>query len=220
MSGLRATMRLYGLVKNLGSTDDRHRQAVDILCTLNRAGGKAIRAFVSRLDAELMRRSHGLEAYRVIPLRTFDPNPFIQEHQGWLTLHVCCGFVAPADQSLLNDGTLSPMGWYVYSDIGQWTAERYIDFGPQMARLLQTSYDRIGLRDYNTVLNDLDSVSDADLKWQVAEVWQTLHNVSSPDSHNDCHALFDPVDNRWCFVATDIDIYQPHPEPQKQGALT
>ena len=36
MSGLRATMRLYGLVKNLGSTDDRHRQPVDILCTLNR----------------------------------------------------------------------------------------------------------------------------------------------------------------------------------------
>ena len=48
MSGLRATMRLYGLVKNLGSTDDRHRQPVDILCTLNRTGGKAIRAFVSR----------------------------------------------------------------------------------------------------------------------------------------------------------------------------
>ncbi|WP_454846361.1 hypothetical protein [Pseudomonas farris] len=220
MSGLRATMRLYGLVKNLGSTDDRHRQSVDILCTLNRAGGKAIRAFVSRLDAELMTRSRGLEEYRVIPLRMFDPNPFIQEHQGWLTLHVCCGFVALAGQSLLKDGTLLPMGWYVYSDIGQWTAERYIDFGPQMASLLQTSYDRIGLRDYNTVLNDLDSVSDADLKWQVAEAWQTLHNVSSPDSHDDCHALFDPVENCWCFAATDIDIYQPHPEPQKQGALT
>jgi hypothetical protein len=47
MSGLRATMRLYGLVKKLGSTDDRHRQPVDILCTLNRTGGKAIRAFLA-----------------------------------------------------------------------------------------------------------------------------------------------------------------------------
>ncbi|UVM52080.1 hypothetical protein LOY38_08615 [Pseudomonas sp. B21-015] len=220
MSGLRATMRLYGLVKNLGSTDDLHRQSVDILCTLDRAGGKAIRAFVSRLDAELMTRGRGLEEYRVVPLRTFDPNPFIQEHQGWLKLHVCCGFVVPADQSLLNDGMLSPMGWYVYSDIGQWTAKHYIDFGPQMASLLQTSYDRIGLRDYNAVLNDLDSASDADLKWQVAEAWQTLHTASSPDSHEDCHALFDPVDNRWCLVETDVDIYQPHPEPQKQGALS
>lgn len=130
MSGLRATMRLYGLVKKLGSTDDRHRQRVDILCTLNRTGGKAIRAFVSRLDAELMARSRGLEEYRVVPLRTFDPNQLIQDHQGWLTLHVCCGFVVLADQSLLNDGTLLPMGWYVYSDVGQWTAEHYIDFGP------------------------------------------------------------------------------------------
>ncbi|EJM09359.1 hypothetical protein PMI21_05637 [Pseudomonas sp. GM18] len=220
MSGLRATMRLYGLVKNLGSTDDRHRQSVDILCTLNRTGGKAIRAFVSRLDAELMTRSRGLEEYRVVPLRTFDPNQLIQDHQGWLTLHVCCGFVVLADQSLLNDGTLLPMGWYVYSDVGQWTAEHYIDFGPQMTSLLQTSYDRIGLRDYNAWLNDFDSVSDADLEWQVAEAWQTLHNVSSPDSHDNCHALFDPVDNRWRFAAADIDVYQPHPEPQKQGALT
>jgi hypothetical protein len=79
-------MRLYGLVKNLGSTDDLHRQSVVILCSLNHTGGKAIRAFVSRLDAELMTRSRGLEEYRVVPLRTFDPTPFIQEHQGWPSL--------------------------------------------------------------------------------------------------------------------------------------
>jgi hypothetical protein len=75
-------MRLYGLVKNLGSTDDLHRQSVDILCALNHTSGKAIRAFVSRLDAKLMTRSRGLEEYRVVPLRTIDPNSFIQEHQG------------------------------------------------------------------------------------------------------------------------------------------
>lgn len=60
----------------------------------NRMGGSAIRAFVSRLDAELMTRSAGLADYRVIPLRTFDPTAFIDAHQGWLMLHICCGFVA------------------------------------------------------------------------------------------------------------------------------
>ncbi|WP_435037643.1 hypothetical protein [Pseudomonas neuropathica] len=73
MSGLRASMRLYGLMKNSGSSDNPQRQPVDILCMTNRAGGSAIRAFVSRLDAELMRRSTGLADYRVIPLCTFDP---------------------------------------------------------------------------------------------------------------------------------------------------
>ncbi len=110
MSGLRASMRLYGLVKNSGSSDNPQRQPVDILCMTNRTGGSAIRAFVSRLDAELMTRSAGLADYRVIPLRTFDPTAFIDAHQGWLTLHVCCGFVAPAGHSLLKDGGLMPMG--------------------------------------------------------------------------------------------------------------
>lgn len=125
MSGLRASIRLYGLVKNLGSSDNPNHQPVDILCTVNRMGCKAIRAFVSRLDAELMARSAGYDDYRVIPLRTFDPNGFIDVHQGWLSLHVCCGFVAPAGQSMFHQGVLSPMGWYVYSETGRWTAERY-----------------------------------------------------------------------------------------------
>lgn len=219
MSGLRASMRLYGLVKNSGSTDNPQRQPVDILCIVNRMGGKAIRAFVSRLDAELMARSAGLDGYRVIPLRNFDPNGFIDAHQGWLTLHVCCGFVAVAGDSLLHEGALSPMGWYVYSEIVQWTAEHHLNLGAQMAELLQTTYEQIHLRNYNAWLNELDDATPAELGWQVDEAWRLVQTITPPDSREHCHALFDPVDNRWCFAATDVDIYQPHPEPQKQGAL-
>ncbi|WP_426233978.1 hypothetical protein [Pseudomonas sp. TWP3-2] len=218
MSGLRATMRLYGLVKNLGSSDNPSRQPVDILCTVNRMGGIAIRAFVSRLDAELMARGAGFEAYRVIPLRTFDPNPFLDAHQGWLTLHVCCGFVAPAGQSLLHKGALSPMGWYVYSEIGRWTPEHHLDLGAQMAELLQTTYERNHLISYNTWLNQLDDAAPAELAWHAEQAWQQLQLNPSPNSEHR-HALFDPVDNRWRFAATDVDIYQPSPEPLKQGAL-
>ena len=111
MSGLRASMRLYGLVKNSGSTDNPQRQPVDILCMTNRTGGTAIRAFVSCLDAELMTRSAGLDGYRVIPLRTFDPTAFIDAHQGWLMLHICCGFVAPVGHSLLKDDAPGSTSW-------------------------------------------------------------------------------------------------------------
>lgn len=91
-----------------------------------------------------------------IALRHFEPNAFIDAHQGWLTLHICCGFVAPASHSLLKDGALMPMGWYVYSEIGQWTAEHHLDLGVQMADLLQTAYERNHLRNYNAWLNELD----------------------------------------------------------------
>lgn len=219
MSGLRASIRLYGLVKNLGSSDNPNRQPVDILCTVNRMGGKAIRAFVSRLDAELMARSAGFDDYRVIPLRTFDPSEFIDAHQGWLTLHVCCGFVAPAGQSIFHQGVLSPMGWYVYSELGRWTTERYLDFGPQMAELLQTTYDQHRLTGYNTWLNQLDDATTAELNWFADEAWQQLQTLIPPNSREHCHVLFDSVDNRWRFAATDVDLYQPHPEPLKQGAL-
>ncbi|MBV4457292.1 hypothetical protein KVG96_04950 [Pseudomonas sp. COR58] len=219
MSGLRASMRLYGLVKNLGSTDNPHRQAVDILCTVNRTGGNAIRAFVSRLDAELMARSAGLEGYRVIPLRTFDPNVFIGAHRGWLMLHVCCGFTAPSGQAMLHEGTLSPMGWYVYLEAGRWTDRHYLELGPQMAGLLQDTYRLHGLRHYNDWLNELDDATPAELAWQADQAWQRAQTVIALDGRGHRHGLFDPTDNRWRFAATDIDIHQPHPEPLKQGAL-
>jgi hypothetical protein len=188
-------MRLYGLVKNAGCSDNPQRQSVDILCIFNRTGGKAIRAFVSRLDAELMARSAGLDEYRVIALRQFEPNAFIEAQQGWLTLHICCGFVAPANHSLLKDGALITMGWYVYCEIGQWTAEHHLDLGVQMADLLQTTYERNHLRNYNAWLNELDDASPAELAWQTDEAWRHLQTATSPDSREHCHALFDPFDN-------------------------
>jgi hypothetical protein len=218
MSGLRASMRLYGLVKNTGASDDPKRQAVDILCMTQRSGGLAIRAFVSRLDAELMARSSGLGEYRVVALKTFDPAAIIDAHQGWLMLHICCGFVALAGHSLLNNGALIPMGWYAYSEVGRWTSGHHLDLGVQMDELLQSTYVRNHLRNYNAWLNELDDATPADLKWQADEAWRAVQTAISPESREHCHALFDPVDNRWRFAATDIDIYLP-PRHLKQGAF-
>lgn len=49
---------------------------------------------------------------------------------------------------------------------------------------------------------------------------RALGSSSIPLLGGDHHALFDPIETRWCFAATDIDIYHFHPETQKQGALT
>ncbi|WP_285420704.1 hypothetical protein [Pseudomonas sp. efr-133-TYG-5] len=64
-----------------------------------------------------------------------------------------------------------------------------------MADLLQTTYERNHLRNYNAWLNELDDASPAELAWQTDEAWRHLQTATSPDSREHCHALFDPFDN-------------------------
>lgn len=83
---------------------------------------------------------------------------------------------------------------------------------------MQTTYDQHRLTGYNTLLNQLDDATSTELNWFADETLQQLQTLT-PNSREHCHALFDSVDNRWRFAATDVDLYQPHLEPLKQGAL-
>ncbi len=108
-SGLKTSLRLYGLVRIVGFCDTFASTPVEILCATS-GKGKAIRAFVSRLDAELVARSMPDSGYRVVPLAQFDPTGFIQQHQGWLTVHITCGFASQCGTLRLANGDL-PQAW-------------------------------------------------------------------------------------------------------------
>lgn len=217
MSGFKSSMCLYGLVKTEGPGDDPGRERVQILCSPCNNGAKAIRAFLSRLDAELMARTLAKEGYRVISLAWFEPGQHIHDHQGWLMMHVCCGFTAQAGRLLSDNGHLMPLGWFIYSETGPWTAKHYVDWGPEMAQLLQNSHAAIGLPNYNAWLNELDSACEAQMRWQVDEAWRALPPLISHESANQ-RALFDPAERRWRFAATQLEIRKPHPTVQDQGA--
>lgn len=210
-SCFKSTMCLYGLVKTEGPSDDPGRERVQVLCSPCTNGATAIRAFVSRLDAELMARTLAKEEYRVISLSWFEPGQHILEHQGWLMMHVCCGFTARAGQLLSDNGHLVPIGWFIYSEIGSWAAEHYVDWGPEMAQLLQASYAAIGLPNYNAWLNELDNASAAEMRWQVDQAWRALPSRRCPESANQ-HALFDPIERCWRFAATQLEIRKPQPK--------
>ncbi|MFJ7315854.1 hypothetical protein ACIQVE_24435 [Pseudomonas sp. NPDC098747] len=69
--------------------------------------------------------------------------------------------------------------------------------------------------------DQLDDAPPVDLACDADEFWQQVQTTPYPNSREYRHALFNPGANRWRFAATDIDIdiYQPPPEPLKQGAL-
>lgn len=216
-SCFRSSITLYGLCKTQGHSDKAHRQHVQILCAPCVNGAQAIRAFVSRLDAELMAKIHARDGYQVIPLDCFDPTQPIQDHHGWLMMHICIGFTARANQLLNHNGQLMPLGWFVYVETGRWTSEHFIDWGPEMARLLQASYDSIGLPDYPAWLDELNNALETEKRWHVDQAWHTLPPLTSPDNANQ-HALLDPIERRWRFSSSQIEIGKPRLTVSDQGA--
>ena len=205
-SGLKTSLRLYGLVRTIGFSDTPASAPVEILCAAS-GEGKAIRAFVSRLDAELVARSMPDSGYRVVPLAHFDPTGFIQQHQGWLTVHITCGFSSQRDTLRLADGDLPSLGWFIYAQTGPWSPERFIHWGEEVAEILLSAYRSVGMPNYNAWLNQLDEYSTQAMDDCVEIAWQTL--LACHPLRENHRALFNPMDECWRFSDSPIDHYYP-----------
>lgn len=205
-SGLKSSLHLYGLVRIVGFSDTLVSTPVEILCAAC-GEGKAIRAFVSRLDAELVARSMSGTGYHVVPLAQFDPTEFIQQHQGWLTVHITCGFSSGRDTLRLEDGDLQSLGWFIYTQTGPWSPGRFIHWGEELSEILLIAYRSVGMPNYNAWLNQLDGYSIQAMDDCVEIAWQTLL-ASRPigESHR---ALFNPMDECWLFSDLPIDHFYP-----------
>jgi hypothetical protein len=205
-SGLKTSLRLYGLVRIVGFGDIPASTPVEVLCAAS-GEGKAIRAFVSRLDAELVARSMPDSGYRVVPLAQFDPTGFIQQHQGWLTVHITCGFSSRRDTLRLADGDLPSLGWFIYAQTGPWSPGRFIHWGEEVAEILLSAYRSVGLPNYNAWLNQLDDYSTQAMDNCVEIAWQTL--LACRPMRENHRALFNPMDECWRLSDSSIDHYYP-----------
>jgi hypothetical protein len=211
----KSSIRLYGLVKDGGGG-----QPSLVFCAQSANGSNAIQAFVSRLDAEIAARTCSLEGYHVRQLsQFFDPNSYLPGHEGWLIMHICCGFAAYHKHLLEADGRLVPMGWFTYAHIGEWTAEHYLDWGEQLPRQLQTLYDRAGLRNYNALLNELDGACAAEMRWHTDEALCAMPARFPSYENPSQFALFDAIECCWCFGNSNTDVPEPH-TISPQGALS
>jgi hypothetical protein len=212
----KSSIRLYGLVK-----DGIGGQPSLAFCVQGVNGSKAIQAFVSRLDAEIVARTCSLGDYQVRLLSEFfDPNPYLPDHQGWLAMHICCGFAAHRKHLLEADGQLVPMGWFTYAHVDEWKAEHYLDWGEQLPRQLQTVYDRAGLHDYNALLNELDGACAAEMLWHTDEALHVMPPRFPSYENPSQFALFDAIECCWCFGNSNTDVHEPHTKTPPQGALS
>lgn len=214
-SKFRSSIRLYGLVK------DGVGQPSVVFSVPSANGSNAIQAFVSRLDAEIAARTYAHEGYQVRPFsQCFDPNPHLPGHQGWLIIHICCGFAAHHKHLQEVDGRLVPMGWFTYADIGEWTPGHYLHWGEQLPRQLQALYDKAGLRNYNALLNELDDVCATEMRWHTDEALDTMPARFPSDETPSQFALFDAIECCWCFANSNTDVHEPHTNTPPQGALS
>ena len=205
-SGLKTSLRLYGLARILGFSDTPASTPVEILCATS-GKGKAIRAFVSRLDAELVVRSMPGTGYHVVPLAQFDPTGFIQQHQGWLSVHITCGFSSQRGTLRLADGDLPSLGWFIHAQTRPWSPGRFINWGEEVAEILIDAYRGAGMPNYNAWLNQLDGYSIQAMDSCVEIAWQTL--LACRPTHENHRALFNPTDECWRFSDSPIDHYYP-----------
>jgi len=205
-SGLKTSLRLYGLVRILGSSDIPARAPVEILCTPC-GNGNAIQAFVSRLDAELVARSMPTSGYRAIPLAQFDPTDVIHAHQGWLSVFLCCGLSSQRGSLCLANGGLPSLGWFVHAQTGPWTPGRFLHWGEEVAQTLLDAYRSVGMPNYNAWLNQLDDYSCHAMDDCTELAWQALKACSAPQENH--RAMYNPMDECWRFSDAPIDLYYP-----------
>ncbi|OEC59304.1 hypothetical protein [Pseudomonas sp. ENNP23] len=211
-----SSIRLYGLF-----SDDLNDSANDLLVTHDDSGHSAIRAFVSRLDAEIVLNACGAQGYHARLLsQCFDPNAYLRAHQGWLRLHICYGFAAHQYNLLEMNEWFVPVGRLAQVHIGKWTAAHYLSWGQELTQLLQTCYEQAGLRNYNAQLNEWDDASASEIRWQANEALRAMPPRLSGHEPLSQIALFDAVECRWCFASTNNDARALRTQTPPQGTLS
>jgi len=197
----KSSIRLYGLTRK--NSNGRYQE---ISCTTTPNGVSVVRAFISRLDAELAAQNSDLEAQ---PLsQFFCPGPLAEQQHG-LNFHISLGFAAKNHQLLIQNKQLVPMGWLTYINVGTWDESYYLNWGDELPHKLEKIYALLELPDYNAFLNELDVAHPKEIQWHKAEALGVMQTRVAESHNGDQISLFDPVNCRWCF-GSSTDSYQIH----------
>ncbi|MGE7957073.1 hypothetical protein ACQKQA_10845 [Pseudomonas sp. NPDC089530] len=203
---MRSSIRLYGLVTVTGVHDQPALEPVQISC-VGDVQAPCVRAFVSRLDAEIYLSSACLPDYRVVPLRQFDPSQLLSHGNGWLKLNICLGFAA-RDERLLGSPrqAVIPVGLTAWTRPAQDEQGYYLQWSDTaLPDYLLSAYQCVGAQDYNRQLNELDDLAPAAMGRIVADALQLSLPLGAQGSTASQLALFDVEDGCWRFGRFQID---------------
>lgn len=196
-----ASLPLYVLLERRPRPDCP--QWVELACwRQNHAEGML--AFLSPLDAMIDCRERNRLGghYQVMPFEAIDPRPFIQEHEGWLTVYLVYGFAAHG-RALIQGNHGEPLA-LSHGTHFQITPEMedhfHLQFPERTVAWLERLHGAADILDYGRVAQDLSEASRTELDAQAREA---LERVTSSDAGRDCitHcALYDPIEQQWRFA--------------------
>lgn len=200
-STFKSSIPLYGLTRKNGDG-----QYQEVSCTTTSEGVSVVRAFVSRLDAELAAQNSDLEAQLLS--RFFCPDLLAMQQDG-INLHVCLGFAANNRRLSLQNRQLVPLGWFAHIDVRSWGDGYYLDWGDELPLKFGRLYDLLKLANYSSFLDTLNAALPKEMHWHKSEAIGVMPTEDDKtDSWNQV-ALFDPVECRWRYGST-TGAYQVH----------
>jgi len=203
-----SSLALWVLVEDFPCPDNPH--GVRFGCTkLN--GVKGILLYVSPLDAVISCRGFNSKGgkFEVCPFEAVDPRRFILNHDGWLSLYLCCGFVAQGGKLVLDEcASPSELIYPLHHQFKPEDIEEHIhlEFGESVTGWLDRVQRAVGLPDYPSLVYELSRSSMPELDLTASRALQAARYIErecfEPTQPTQC-AVFDPVESQWCFADTD-----------------
>ena len=176
-------------------------------------GVEGILLYVSPLDAVIRCRSFNREGgkFEVCPFEAIDPRRFILSRDCWLSLYICCGFVAQGGKLMLDEyGSPYELIYPLYHQFKPEEIEEHIhlEFDENVRGWLERVPHIVGLPDYLSLALEQGQSSMPELELTASTALQAVSyidlNCFDPTQPAQC-AVFDPVESQWCFVDADTN---------------
>ena len=177
---------------------------VEIACFKRYNNGEGILAYLSLIDAELVRQNFNRDGrgYRIVPFEAIDPRHFIRTHERWLTIYVVYGFAARGERLLTDaSGHLQTLSHIKHFHIEpEAEAHFHLNFGEQAIDWLEALHRAAGIPDYANMIEDLAGSSPAEIERHAQDALLRAATVIGGDGYITHCALYDTVDGQWRFA--------------------
>lgn len=198
-----SSLPIYILVEN----QPRHGcpEYVEMAC-LRQNGVEGIMCYLSLVDAmiDLQGRNKAGRFYEIRPLEAIDPQIFLDQHKGWLTVFLVYGFAAEHGKVWGDEGGQPvPFGKMLHFQLGTDNEAKQftLEFGGELAQWLARLHERAEIYDHADTHCDLEQMSHDELDRCAKEAVRRMPQAPRGTGAVLQCALYDPLEQEWRFVA-------------------
>lgn len=160
--------------------------------------------YLSLIDAmiDLYSRNRDGRRYQIFPFESIDSRPFINGHEGWLTVYLAYGFAARSGGLLLSEKgePMSLMQGTHFQIAPDATEHFHLQFGDKLLAWLDRLHEKAGIPDYGRVALEHAEASSAELNELAQEALRRITTHNSMQTESSHCALYDPIEQEWRLV--------------------